>query len=738
MHQPRRRRFKTARQTRRHAFTLVEMLVSTVLIVIMMGMFATIFQLAAGAIGTQRGIATNDQRARTLVTILRNDLRNRTFKRLIPYLAGEQAPGTAPLMSSPLQFTLRQGYFYISENDVYNDADDVLQFTVDVGADGNLFYGAAFPLGDLLSLDINQNQPDWDDGQDLNRTGTSPAAEVSYFLRNGNLYRRVLLLREPLDAGFDEQPTDDAIATPPTDEFFQPGYTGLYLYPAGYITAVGFDPAAVTFWNDFDYSAHFDAVAGLRFHDATTSLDNDPANGAPFPLGIPTFRFGHNHVTGQPREFVDDLGADRTLGGGDDVLNSLFIGRFTHEETSHRFFQYPAGTSQNDTAVLINGGNPMDFAAADHLLTLSNDGVVVGSGDDDTVEAATLQDPYNPAGDDPSFALGAHGVGAGGGNNIGVRRSEDILLTNVHSFDIKIWDDSTGDFVDIGHADFGNGDFDISENAQRTYGPRGLTAAGPLAAIGVAGDGADGQPGFALRDDDQSTVVDTDGAVFFGPDGLPGVGGVDDDGDTMVDELDGSEDLWPGSDDTTERGFPGSDDIVNRVFDTWHPDFDFDGVAGADPPPYAPGDGIAQYFPGADGAPGFLGIDDDGDTVIDNAGELGTTGSDDTPDIWHMLGPDGIPGEVGVDDDGNGITDFWVGDDGAPGVAGVDDDGDTVIDNAGELGFVGSDDVDLPEYAAPLSDDFIGVRAIRITIRYHDRKSDQLRQMTLEQALLGE
>src|SRR5690606_9907138 len=31
------------------------------------------------------------------------------------------------------------------------------------------------------------------------------------------------------------------------------------------------------------------------------------------------------------------------------------------------------------------------------------------------------------------------------------RRGVDLMLTNVHSFDIKVWDDIVGDFVDLGH-----------------------------------------------------------------------------------------------------------------------------------------------------------------------------------------------------------------------------------------------------------------------------------------------
>ena len=176
---------------------------------------------------------------------------------------------------------------------------------------------------------------------------------------------------------------------------------------------------------------------------------------------------------------------------------------------------------------------------------------------------------------------------------------------------------------------------------------------------------------------------------------------------------------------------------------------------------------IAPPGPGPDGAPGQVGIDDDGANGIDDSGEMGWTGSDDTPRIiipsfhrpqylrqngapvsqitnWdrdpltirqvfraHIehqtldntntayfrylattsAGPDGQPGIVGIDDDGaGGIDDAgelgWPGSDdvlpfefsgfgpdGQPGVAGVDDDLANGIDDNGEFGWTGSDDV---------------------------------------------
>src|SRR5262249_10464362 len=51
-------------ERRRAGFTLVEMLVAVALVIIMMTLFATIFQMATGAMQKQKGLSENDQRVR--------------------------------------------------------------------------------------------------------------------------------------------------------------------------------------------------------------------------------------------------------------------------------------------------------------------------------------------------------------------------------------------------------------------------------------------------------------------------------------------------------------------------------------------------------------------------------------------------------------------------------------------------------------------------------------------------
>jgi type II secretory pathway pseudopilin PulG len=398
------------RATTSSAFTLVELLVALGLVSLLMLMFAQVFTIATGTMTTQRGVMENDQRARTLTTIITHDLKHRSMRSVMPFFPGEDGS----LYSRYYSFANRQGYLSISENDPLNDADDVLSFTTDLsGSAAEPYYGKATAIG---SVTANPNQPEADDAQVYaNSIGTSNVAEIVYFVRNGNLYRRVLLIRNPLDDSYDRQPRDSG-----GNDFFNPATSGAY--------------TTGSFWNDFDFSARYDpdpdgdgmGPGYLQFAGSGVSgtpnvtLLNDGGGGV-YAIGMPVNRFGHDYVTGNPREYVFDTSGN---------ANAEFIGRFTQEETSHSAFIYP-----RDIPAM---GNPMDQNVN---LTLNTS---------KTVSAFTASSSATAS-----------------------RRGEDILLSNVHGFDVKVWDElasgGAGDYVDIG----GSSTIDFSTNALPAYGPKG-------------------------------------------------------------------------------------------------------------------------------------------------------------------------------------------------------------------------------------------------------------------------
>ncbi len=401
---------KTELRISRAAFTLPEMLVAVGLMLLVMSLFAEIFSLAVTAMTTQVGLAKNDQRARTAFIVIDNDLKRMSYrpldghKGIVPLVPGLKYNGED---AGPQQ----QGYIYYSENNPLDDTDDVLQFTILGSQDNNRYpdqnlnyYGRA---SSLTSNSAVRDQPDWDDGTPGDNVSVSEQAEVVYFLRHGTLYRRILLLR-------------NATSIPNNLQEFDSNNDQKLAQPAVFS---GGNPVDLmigysgNFYSDFDYSAHF----GTSPYDGDLSpppsspnqvaifhgsLSNTATNN--WPLGVPHFRFGHHPLTGIPREYFTTAG------------NDYFFGRYTHEETSNTNFQYPDNNSGN-----VFGRNDFNLNF------------------------------YQNTGRLDVFANGS-------------RRGSDILMNNVQSFDVEIWDEAARRFVDIGNS---GGHFSTANNLNSAYGP---------------------------------------------------------------------------------------------------------------------------------------------------------------------------------------------------------------------------------------------------------------------------
>ena len=553
------------RSCRVAGFTLVEMLVSVAVVLLMMSMFAQIFQMATGSLSQQRGIAENDQKARMITTTLRGDLERRTFRDVFPFRAGED---TRQLGHS---LARRAGYFEIDENDPFDDTDDVLSFTASVNIklqnkDGSPFTGRATALSARAitnltanSIDIagsyasvipanlrvwivgslgpngetnngrytvtsstgtttinfpassfntaaytpsatapwgyiylSESEPDFDDGLFGNDTAVSSAAEVCYFLRNGVLYRRVLLIREPT-SGTDAQPT---------------WTTGVpQLWNSSTLNENYPTPGtATTFWRDFDYSAFYftgkvsssgTQAPGVRFHSAAESLSNSSQaplrlsndttvsspSSFPVSLGLPYLRFGHG-TSGLPQD-----------GSSSSASGNVTFRRFNLQECSNSIFGYPGN---------VLNGNPMNRTD----LTLNpNDGTAT----------AGLVTQYSTETS---------------------RRGEDILMSNVLSFDVKVWDPIYNSFVDVG------------DDTDAPNGPFSSTARGRLNTAYAPGPTHfrfdTWHPLASISGNGEPPIVPFNRGV----DGLPGVAGTDDDSNSRIDDL--SELGWSGSDDRPE------------------------------------------------------------------------------------------------------------------------------------------------------------------------------------------
>ena len=413
----------------RRGFTLVEMLVAVALVLLMMSLFASIFSIASSSVTVQRAISRTDQKARSLTTLIRTDLEHRTMRYPFPFTPDESSA------DSLTPFGDRSGYLYISTNDPDSGLDDLIQFTVSSeilkeDTDSTPYFGKAAFLPGGGSLSVNLNQPEADDGILIpNGTGSSTAAEVCYFVRAGNLYRRVTLLRDPLlvaGGDLDEQPK-----TGNGTEYFTAAANGTFT-----VQGAG---AVDDYWTHFDYSAIREEADGTPEPSGSellgvSALNNDleSQGAAGVALGNPRFRFGFNQLTGLSRE--------HTSSGG------FFIGRFTQAETSAVNFNWPQRPAHVDgdpsTTFGTGGspdGNPFNIA---NVVNVQANGVVA------------------------EFSDTVGGTQSGRG---GVRKMEDLVMTGVHEMKIEVWDQRLQKFTTPGHNESVEM-VDVNGNTVRIYG----------------------------------------------------------------------------------------------------------------------------------------------------------------------------------------------------------------------------------------------------------------------------
>ena len=178
-------------RTQRRGVTLIEMLVAVALLVLMMTVIVQVFQAATSSLSASRTYLELDGTLRHLDAVLRTDLDNVTAR-----------------FTPPLDPDFNLGYFEYGENSFSDlqgeDADDYIRFT-SKAPEGQFFTGRMYvapwiPLATMTPAQLQAyyaSQP---------ITINSQYAEIIYFLRDGNLYRRVLLVapdrQSAVDAAF--------------------------------------------------------------------------------------------------------------------------------------------------------------------------------------------------------------------------------------------------------------------------------------------------------------------------------------------------------------------------------------------------------------------------------------------------------------------------------------------------------------------------------------------------------
>jgi hypothetical protein len=185
---------------RRAGVTLVEMLVTLAVLLLMMALVVQIFQAATGSMSAAQAYQRLDDDLRRVDSTLRSDLGGATAR-----------------FTPPLDPRHNLGYFEYAENDFADgdgeDCDDSIRFTAKAPA-GRPFIGRMWAkppnvlvpdgAGGFTSMPARlanmtpAQQAAYFASQPM--TVTSEFAEIIYFLRNGNLYRRVLLIAPELQS----------------------------------------------------------------------------------------------------------------------------------------------------------------------------------------------------------------------------------------------------------------------------------------------------------------------------------------------------------------------------------------------------------------------------------------------------------------------------------------------------------------------------------------------------------
>jgi prepilin-type N-terminal cleavage/methylation domain-containing protein len=166
---------------RRRGVTLVEMLVTLAVLLLLMTFIVKIFQAATGSLSAAQVYQELDNQLRLLDSTIRSDL-----------------GGVTASLTPPNDPKNNKGYLEYGENEFADvqgeDADDYIRFTAKAPA-GRPFVGRMWvPPPPNVPFDQMSaaQQANYLASQPV--TISSEFAEIIYFLRNGNLYRRVLLV----------------------------------------------------------------------------------------------------------------------------------------------------------------------------------------------------------------------------------------------------------------------------------------------------------------------------------------------------------------------------------------------------------------------------------------------------------------------------------------------------------------------------------------------------------------
>lgn len=478
----------------RRGLTLIEMLVVVALVVLMMTILVQIFSAATDAISISRTFQELDGRLRMLDTTIRRDL-----------------AGVTARMTPPLNPRDNLGYFEYGENALADahleDTDDYMGFTAKA-PEGQPFTGRMWIAGGSNAINPV--------------TITSEFAEIIYFLRNGNLYRRVLLVAPEKQAAVAPWPigtnfnpvnmfggglgvswlgVNDLSARPPMssssvtpilntlgdltnrqNRFARPRFSNDYWNTAAGNRAIS---DGVADDNNFDgvpdyYPTLFPNAfaAGLVNEVAAPPSPGVRQGGTeilafpfiyPGAYSRPDASFPYGWIRGisiGPPNTDSQLTNHAPLASGDSLVASVpesFWGFPTWRETLSTNWRDPAYSISPSNTVQAIGLQSRDRSvvppAPAALTWFGTNGLPqLDPNNPGTIAARQPLRPELTAGPAPTNSdnlggltfLVPNAASRAAGANPNMVWEDDLIMTNVRSFDIKAYDESAPGFVDLG------------------------------------------------------------------------------------------------------------------------------------------------------------------------------------------------------------------------------------------------------------------------------------------------
>jgi prepilin-type N-terminal cleavage/methylation domain-containing protein len=289
-----------ARFSSRRGVTLVEMLVTLAVLLIIMTVIVQIFQAATGSLSSAQAYQELDNQLRRLDATIRSDLTGVTAR-------------TTP----PLDPRNNQGYIELGENEFADmqgeDSDDYIRFTAKAPPDQPFvgrMYAPPVMINGTPATVFNANfQP---------ITVTSEYAEIIYFLRNGNLYRRVLLVAPDRQSSI--VPTINNLA--------------VIVAGGGPLPPINYQPLSLggftVSWQGVNDLSARPAITGAFHHNSVILNTLGDLTNRENRFAAPRFSNDYQDLSGAIANGGDGLADDLNGDNVPDYYNSLYPGAFAN------------------------------------------------------------------------------------------------------------------------------------------------------------------------------------------------------------------------------------------------------------------------------------------------------------------------------------------------------------------------------------------------------------------------